>query len=175
MVHLATIAAVAAVATGASAFSPMGLPATYRRSQIVGSPRGLPAPRSLVARQAFWDKEEKGVVTPEGECEPVEAGPMDKIKELGIAGTVSFILWEWAFWIIGGGGAALVYKNATGHWPDFNNKEDLAETAGSAFAFINVARLAVPVRIGLAVSTAPWVDENIVKKFQKKDDECELP
>ena len=46
-----------------------------------------------------------------------------------------------------------------------------------AFAFVNFARLAVPLRIGLALSTTPWVEENIVKKFLKKDadDECIIP
>ena len=90
------------------------------------------------------------------------------LQEFGLAGTLSFILWEWAFWLIGGGGAVAAYVQATGHMPDLSNKEELAATGGSAFAFINVARLAVPVRIGLAVSTAPWVEENVVMKFGLK-------
>ena len=43
--------------------------------------------------------------------------------------------------------------------------------AAEAFAFVNFARLAVPLRIGLALSTTPWIDENIVSKFGKKDNE----
>jgi len=41
----------------------------------------------------------------------------------------------------------------------------MAELGGEAFAFINIARFAVPFRIGLAISTAPWVEKNVVEKF----------
>ena len=53
--------------------------------------------------------------------------------------------------------------------PDFNDSDDLAKLGAEAFAFVNVARFAVPLRIGLALGTTPWVQENIVDKFQKKD------
>ena len=49
------------------------------------------------------------------------------------------------------------YQAATGHWPDFQNQDDLAKLGAEAFAFVNVARFAVPLRIGLALSTTPWV------------------
>lgn len=41
----------------------------------------------------------------------------------------------------------------------------MAEIGGEAFAFINLARFAVPARIALAISTAPWVEKNVVEKF----------
>ena len=47
----------------------------------------------------------------------------------------------------------------------------MQKVGAEAFAFVNFARLAVPLRIGMALSTTPWVEENIVKKF-KKDDQC---
>ena len=62
------------------------------------------------------------------------------------------------------------YYKLTGHWPDISNKEDMEKVGAEAFAFVNFARLAVPLRIGLALSTTPWIDENIVQKFMKKDD-----
>ena len=34
---------------------------------------------------------------------------------------------------------------------------------------INFARLIVPARIALALAFAPWVDENIVKRFSPPD------
>ena len=61
------------------------------------------------------------------------------------------------------------YQKLTGHWPDLTNQEDLQKVGAEAFAFVNFARLAVPLRIGLALSTTPWIDENIVQKFMKKD------
>lgn len=61
------------------------------------------------------------------------------------------------------------YERLTGHWPDLTNQEDLQKVGAEAFAFVNFARLAVPLRIGLALSTTSWIDENIVQKFMKKD------
>ena len=58
------------------------------------------------------------------------------------------------------------------HWPDFNNKDDLAQVGAEAFAFVNFARFAVPLRIGLALGTTPWVQENIVDRFTKKEGEA---
>lgn len=63
------------------------------------------------------------------------------------------------------------YQKLTGHWPDLSNQEDLQKLGAEAFAFVNFARLAVPLRIGLALSTTPWIDENIVQRFMKKEDE----
>lgn len=60
------------------------------------------------------------------------------------------------------------YREVTGHWPDLSNVEDLQKLGAEAFAFVNFARFAVPLRIGLALSTTPWIDENIVKRFTKK-------
>ena len=60
-------------------------------------------------------------------------------------------------------------RQATGHFPDFSDQEDVAKLGAGAFAFVNVARFAVPLRIGLALSTTPWVQSNLVDKFQKKD------
>ena len=31
----------------------------------------------------------------------------------------------------------------------------------------------MPLRVGLALSTTPWVDENLVQPFLKNDDETE--
>eukprot|EP00929_Paragymnodinium_shiwhaense_P023357 TRINITY_DN14639_c0_g1_i1.p2 TRINITY_DN14639_c0_g1~~TRINITY_DN14639_c0_g1_i1.p2 ORF type:complete len:124 (-),score=45.05 TRINITY_DN14639_c0_g1_i1:222-593(-) len=101
---------------------------------------------------------------------------MNKVKALGLAGTIAFALWEAAFWIIGGAGAAAFYVYQMGHLPDFSNKDELAAVGGEAFVFINGARLALPLRIGLVVASAPWVEENIVRTYiQKPDEDCEVP
>ena len=44
----------------------------------------------------------------------------------------------------------------------------MQKVGAEAFAFVNFARLAVPLRIGLAVSTTPWIEENVVKKIRKE-------
>ena len=129
------------------------------------------------------------------------------MKDAGIAGIISYIFWEWAFWGVSAPVACFGFQAATGHWPDFSNQDvshqlsplarclawarervrrahppprprppppplaqDLAKLGAEAFAFVNVARFAVPLRIGLALGTTPWVQANIVDKFQKKDE-----
>ena len=46
-----------------------------------------------------------------------------------------------------------------------NIDDDMAKLGAEAFAFVNVARFAVPLRIGLALSTTPWVRDNVVQKI----------
>ena len=62
------------------------------------------------------------------------------------------------------------------HWPDFSNQDDLAQVGAEAFAFVNFARFAVPLRIGLALGSTGWVQENIVDRFMKnkKDNNEEI-
>ena len=86
---------------------------------------------------------------------------------------ISYALWELAFWGVSIPVCSVGYYKAAGHWPDFSNKEDMATLGAEAFAFVNFARLAVPLRIGLALSTTSWIDENVVQKFMKKDGESE--
>ena len=45
------------------------------------------------------------------------------------------------------------------------DKDDLSKLGAEAFAFVNFARFAVPLRIGLALGTTPWIQENIVDVF----------
>ena len=56
------------------------------------------------------------------------------------------------------------------HWPDLQNKDDISKLGAEAFAFVNFARFAVPLRIGLALSTTPWIQENIVDVYLIDED-----
>jgi len=99
---------------------------------------------------------------------------LQKIKDAGTAGFISYAAWEWAFWMLSIPVCSVAYYQLNGHWPDFSNQEDMAKLGAEAFAFVNFARFAVPLRIGLALSTTPWVEENVVQRFFKKEDEeCE--
>ena len=107
-----------------------------------------------------------GMKTEEECAVPVEGDQslMDKIKCAGRAGIISYTIWEVIFWFTAIPIASAAYYQASGAWPDFSVDEDKAKVAASVFAFVNLARLVVPLRIGLALSPTPWVDENIVKK-----------
>ena len=94
---------------------------------------------------------------------------MTRIKDSGQAGVIAYALTEAGFWI--GSvpfalGAAYV---ATGEIPDWTTEEGKTALGGYAFVLINFARLIVPARIALALAFAPWVDENIVKRFSPPD------
>jgi hypothetical protein len=67
-----------------------------------------------------------------------------------------------------------IFNFRNSHWPDLSNKDDIAKLSAEAFAFVNFARFAVPLRIGLALSTTPWIQQNIVDRFINKDKkECD--
>jgi len=95
---------------------------------------------------------------------------LQKVKQAGTAGAISYALWELVFWCVSIPVCVVGYQQLTGHWPDPSNSEDMQKLGAEAFAFVNFARLAVPLRIGLALSTTPWIDENIVQKFMKKEE-----
>lgn len=94
---------------------------------------------------------------------------MKKVKEAGTAGVISYALWELGFWALSVPVCAFGYYQYTGHWPDLSDPEDQKKLGAEAFAFVNVARFAVPLRIGLALSTTPWIDKTIVQRFANKN------
>jgi len=95
---------------------------------------------------------------------------LQKVKDAGVAGAISYAAWELAFWGISVPVCIFTYVELTGHLPDFSNQDDLAKLGAEAFAFVNLARFAVPLRIGLALSTTPWVQANVVDRFMNKQD-----
>eukprot|EP00435_Cladocopium_sp_Y103_P040094 s3584_g10.t2 len=99
---------------------------------------------------------------------------MDDVKKYGTAGTLSYVITELLFWAIAFPTECIVYLNTAGHWPDFSKPEESAAVFGLVFAASNIARLLLPLRFGAALAMAPWVDENIMQKFFKKE-ECPNP
>ena len=90
----------------------------------------------------------------------------EDVKKFGVSGTIAYVLTELAFWAVAFPVAAALFTQANGHAPDlFNSGEDRAAVIASIFVGANVARLAVPLRFGVALAAAPWVDENIVQRF----------
>ena len=93
---------------------------------------------------------------------------LQKIKDAGIAGIISYGVVQIGFW-----GASIPicifgYYKVTGHWPDLSNVDDQKQLGAEAFAFLNLARLAIPVRIALALSMTKGVQENVVDRLRKK-------
>eukprot|EP00316_Scyphosphaera_apsteinii_P015711 CAMPEP_0119318586 /NCGR_PEP_ID=MMETSP1333-20130426/46861_1 /TAXON_ID=418940 /ORGANISM="Scyphosphaera apsteinii, Strain RCC1455" /LENGTH=399 /DNA_ID=CAMNT_0007324801 /DNA_START=115 /DNA_END=1314 /DNA_ORIENTATION=+ len=97
-----------------------------------------------------------------------EKNMLQQIKDAGVAGAISYAAWELAFWTISVPLCIFGYREVMGHWPDFTDQDDLTKLGAEAFGFVNVARFAVPLRIGLALSTTPWIQLNVVNRFSKK-------
>ena len=175
----ASIALIWILASAATAFAPARVATKSSRIAITSRRPDALARVSIIAPLAAKADDKQAV---EGEGEKDADGNlnlMSKIKAAGAAGAVSLFLWELAFWAISIPVAIFAFVQVAGSFPDLSNKEDLAKVGAEAFAFANVARFALPVRIGLAVSTTPWVKDNIVDApwaasfFQKKDGEEE--
>ena len=96
---------------------------------------------------------------------------LQQVKDAGVAGAISYALWEAAFWGVSVPVCLTSYYQITRHWPDLTSGEDARKLGLEAFAFVNFARLAVPIRVGLALSTIPWVEENILKRVNGIQDE----
>jgi len=123
-------------------------------------------------------KESEGVTNKEPQLSPVtgmteetEKNLLQKIKDAWSGGAISYAAWELAFWGFSLPVALFAYYEFAGHLPDFSNAEDLEKLGAEAFAFVNVARFAVPLRIGLALSTVPFFKENVVDRFGKAQGE----
>ena len=167
------------LALGATTAFQVGAPATTIQRAAAVTPvmqfgRGPPVKEEKKGFSLFGGKKEdvkgKVVRTKKGkDDEEMDESKklLQQVKDAGVAGIISYIFWEWAFWGVSIPVCIVGYQAATGHWPDFSNQDDLAKLGAEAFAFVNVARFAVPLRIGLALSTTPWVQSNIVDKFQK--------
>lgn len=101
---------------------------------------------------------------------PEQPNMLAQIKDAGVAGAISYAAWELAFWGISLPVGDVGFYEVMGRWPDFSNPEDVERLGAEAFAFVNVARFAVPVRLGLALSTVPWFKENVVDRFKPEPD-----
>lgn len=146
--------------------APMGFAAGFVEGPVGDGARSIGAGVSSVAGKGaelaspLTDKVKESM--PGGDGKGLS---MDDIKKYGIAGTLSYILTELAFWAVAFPVASTTFYNTAGHWPDFSDGGDRTTVLAFIFAGANVARLVVPLRFGVAFALAPWVDENIVQKF----------
>jgi hypothetical protein len=94
---------------------------------------------------------------------------MADIKKFGLSGTIAYALTELAFWLVSLPVASALFVAAAGKLPDFADNADRAAILAYVFAGVNLARLAVPLRLGAALYFAPWVEANILTKFGGAD------
>ena len=86
-------------------------------------------------------------------------GMKDRIKTLGVSGTISYVLIELMFWAIAFPVALSWYRYMDGNWLDLSDPVDKAKLLGAGTVFINIVRLLVPFRLGTAIMLAPKVEE----------------
>ena len=143
-------------------------------------PRIIAAPRAMVRRAALHG----GFVAPRPAAVPAEpraprlpsrgrlprrasasgaqpdapsraAATFASIKRFGVAGTLSYVLTEVAFWALALPGAAFGYHEGTGEWLSLDT--DRAQLAALAATFVTGVRFAVPLRMGVALACVPAV------------------
>ena len=77
-----------------------------------------------------------------------------------------------AFWAVAFPVASTALYQTSGHWRDvINDTTDRTAVLDLIFAGANVARLLVPLRLGAALTLAPWVDENILNRGDAEAEE----
>ncbi|MAD25627.1 MAG: hypothetical protein CMO44_15820 [Verrucomicrobiales bacterium] len=84
---------------------------------------------------------------------------MDRVKSYGVAGTLSYVIIELAFWAIAFPIALSWYRVADGTWLNLSNTSDKAKLLGAGAVFVNTVRLLVPLRLGAAIAIAPKVEQ----------------
>ncbi|CAJ1968335.1 unnamed protein product [Cylindrotheca closterium] len=127
----------------------------------------IPTASSLMPESTTADRSATTDTTETPESQDKAKQLLQKVKDAGVSGAISYALWELAFWTLSVPVCLVAYQSLTGHWPDFQSSEDWKQLGGEAFVFVNLARFAVPIRIGLALSTVPWVQTNLVDRFSK--------
>lgn len=115
----------------------------------------------------YYGEEAMGI---SGQEEEDSKNLMQKIKDSGVAGIIAFAVVQIGFWLGTFPFVVLAFYKVTGHFPDFNSQEDMAFFGGESFAFVNVLRLAAPFRIGFALKLVPWIQENVIDRFNKGGD-----
>tara|TARA_B100001057_G_scaffold60453_1_gene53609 strand:- start:83 stop:634 length:552 start_codon:yes stop_codon:yes gene_type:complete len=102
---------------------------------------------------------------------------MADVKSFGVAGTLSYVITELAFWAVAFPLAYSWYRVAEGSWLDLSNAADKAKLLGAGTVFINGVRLLVPVRLAAALALAPTVEKALksagvdLKKGEEGDGE----
>mmetsp|Transcript_133382 Transcript_133382/g.243095 ORF Transcript_133382/g.243095 Transcript_133382/m.243095 type:complete len:203 (-) Transcript_133382:84-692(-) len=145
------------------AFNP-GLPSRAAVTSVGSRSLSKPLSSQRVGVRALSKKRSSSLVMEEAE-EGKKGLSMADIKKYGVAGTVAYILTELAFWAVAFPVASTTFYNLNNHWPDLGDNSDRAAVLGFIFAGANIARLAVPLRLGAAIALVPWVDGNIVQRF----------
>jgi hypothetical protein len=57
---------------------------------------------------------------------------MAQVKDAGLAGVISYALWEFAFWAFSVPVVVFGYREVAGHWPDLTNSDDLGKLGAEA-------------------------------------------
>ena len=80
-----------------------------------------------------------------------------KIKSFGVAGVLSYVLTEVAFWALAIPAAIFSYHETTGAW--LSIETDRVQLIGIAAGFITAVRFFVPLRMGAAFALIPLVQK----------------
>lgn len=83
----------------------------------------------------------------------------ERIKSFGVAGVLSYVLTELAFWALAIPTAIFSYHESTGTW--LSIETDRVQLVGIALGFVTAVRFFVPLRMGAAFALIPFVQKVI--------------
>lgn len=100
-----------------------------------------------------------------------ESISMEKVKAAGVSGIISYVGTEVVFWAFSLPLVISAYHSSTGEWLSISNAVDRGHIFALSATFITAIRLAVPLRLGVAVALTPWVEEKITKRYLISSDD----
>ena len=87
-----------------------------------------------------------------------------KIKKGGASATIAYLGTELAFWTLSIPVIITSYHSSTGEWLNIANAEERNQILLLSTGVLSIARLAVPLRLGLALYLTPYVDKFLNRK-----------
>lgn len=91
-----------------------------------------------------------------------------QIKNAGISGFIAYALWGLVIWMVAIPLGLLGYRGVTGHWPSITDETQVEEVGGEIWAFVAAVRpFTFPIRIGLTLATAPWIERKFIRHFRQ--------
>ena len=96
---------------------------------------------------------------------------MEKVKAAGVSGIISYVGTEVVFWAFSLPLVISAYHSSTGEWLSISNTLDRGRIFALSATFVTAIRLAVPLRLGVAVALTPWVEDNVTKRYLLSSDD----
>ncbi|EKU21906.1 hypothetical protein NGA_0210500 [Nannochloropsis gaditana CCMP526] len=87
----------------------------------------------------------------------------ERLQDFGLAGVASYIASEVLFWFISLPVGIVAFHQSTGEWLDLSTSDGQAKVAAFSAGFLTFARVALPLRAGVAFALAPALNKYVIR------------